>query len=697
MRGINMTEFAFNNQYLMRDGEPWFPVMGEMHYSRFREDLWEESLRKIKAGGLTIVSTYAIWIHHEEEEGIFDFSGQRNLRKFIEIADKVGLDVFLRIGPWVHGEARNGGFPDWLQAQDAEIKLRSDDTQYLEYVRKYWSAIAEEVEGQFHKDGGPIIGIQIENEYGHVGGLRGEEGEQHMRTLQALAIELGMIAPIYTATGWGGAVTGGMLPVMGGYASAPWAQHIDALPANENFIFSDHRNDTSIGSDHNVSEEITFDVGKFPYLTAELGGGNQVTRHRRPVVTGQDTGAMSLAKLGSGVGLLGYYMYHGGSNPDGKLSTLQESRATGELNDLPEINYDFNAPIRQYGTISDAYKEIRLLGQFLADFGSDIATMKSEFPEGTDDPEDTETLRYAIRHNGKRGYLFFNNHQRLREMDAHDGVSIELPVEDGTLTFPSFSIESGEYAFYPYMMELGGATLKYATATPLCSLQTNTGSDAGDTYVFYGSDDAIFEWEEEQADTILISRTDALNAQKLTLDQDYIVITDNYVWTEDDALVVTGAANTEMLVYPELTTVPEGFELTGKDGVFTRYTRELEAADITYGLSEVERSEEVVTYELTVDYKGRALDRVAGQDVILYINYTAESMDLLVDGKKINDYFYTGQEELISLGYLGSPEKLTLKVYPLHKDEEVYLETWPEITGDSIAEIHSIRVEEEYR
>ena len=81
---------------------------------------------------------------------------------------------------------------------------------------------------------------------------------------------------------------------------------------------------------------------------------------------------MSLTKLGSGVGLLGYYMYHGGSNPDSKLSTLQESRATGYLNDLPEINYDFNAPIRQYGTISDNYREIRLLA-FLQDFGADLA------------------------------------------------------------------------------------------------------------------------------------------------------------------------------------------------------------------------------------------------------------------------------------------------------------------------------------
>lgn len=104
-------DYDYNIHYLIKDGRPWFPVMGEMHYSRYKETLWEESPRKIKARGVTIVSTYVIWIHHEEEEGIYDFSGCRNLRHFLTLCKKVGLQVFLRLGPWVHGEVRNGGFP----------------------------------------------------------------------------------------------------------------------------------------------------------------------------------------------------------------------------------------------------------------------------------------------------------------------------------------------------------------------------------------------------------------------------------------------------------------------------------------------------------------------------------------------------------------------------------------------------------
>ena len=81
----------------------------------------------MKAGGLNIVSAYTIWIHHEEEEGVFDFSGCRDLGTFVRLCRKVGIYMFLRIGPWIHGEVRNGGFPDWLQDKSGEIDLRSDD------------------------------------------------------------------------------------------------------------------------------------------------------------------------------------------------------------------------------------------------------------------------------------------------------------------------------------------------------------------------------------------------------------------------------------------------------------------------------------------------------------------------------------------------------------------------------------------
>lgn len=406
-------EYSYCRDYLIKNGKPWFPVMGEMHYSRYRKEWWEESLRKIKAGGVSVVSAYVIWIHHEEEENVFDFEGCRDIGTFVRLCRKVGLSVFLRIGPFVHGEVRNGGFPDWIIEREKEgMAIRCNNEEYLGYVRRFWKKVYAQVDGCMEKDGGPVIGIQIENEYGHVGGLQGPEGEAHIRTLTAMAKEIGFDVPLYTATGWGGACIGDLLPVMGGYCEAPWDQRTCEIEPNANFVFSHTRNDALIACDHHVENANSYNEEDFPFLTAELGGGLQVTMHRRPVAKGCDVGAMSTVKMGSGAGLLGYYMYHGGSNPKGKLSTLQESRATGYLNDLPEINYDFNAPIRQYGTISDSYREIKLLALFLNDFGEDMASLRSEIPTIRILPGDMHTVRTACRHDADHGYVFFNNYQR---------------------------------------------------------------------------------------------------------------------------------------------------------------------------------------------------------------------------------------------------------------------------------------------
>src|SRR6266567_6834361 len=105
---------AFTNYYVVRNGHPCIPVMGEFHASRFPRQYWQDELRKMQAGGVTIVASYIFWIHIEEEEGIFDWSGDCDMRTFVEVCQSLGLQVVLRIGPFVHGECRNGGLPDWL-------------------------------------------------------------------------------------------------------------------------------------------------------------------------------------------------------------------------------------------------------------------------------------------------------------------------------------------------------------------------------------------------------------------------------------------------------------------------------------------------------------------------------------------------------------------------------------------------------
>ncbi len=735
-------EITYNSQYLMKDGSPWFPVMGEMHYSRYKEDFWEESLRKMKAGGVEIVSAYVIWLHHEEQKGIFDFSGCRNLKRYVELCAKVGIKVFLRLGPWVHGECRNGGFPDWVvDLKDEGVRLRSDNEVYLSYVRRYWTQVAKQVRGQMDRDGGPVIGVQLENEYGHVGGMRGEEGNAHMRTLMALAKELGFQVPMYTATGWGGAVIGDALPVMGGYCEAPWARSTGEIEANANYIISHVRNDALIACDHKVGDNTAFDEKKYPYLTAELGGGMQVTAHRRPVASGTDIGAMSHVKLASGVALLGYYMYHGGSNPKGRLSTLQESLSTKYINnnDLPEINYDFNAPVRQYGTISDTYREIKLLALFLRDFGEDLATLPAEIDPENVKPEDRHTLRKSCRHDGTHGYVFFSNYQRRRTMEIHENVVFRGLTDEGEVVFPPVDLADGAYGFFPYNMQLGDAVLEYALATPLCRL-----GGEHDTFVFYGDyredSGAAYHWKGGMpADVLHLTREQALNAFKVSLDRDYLVINNNYVWVQEGGLVITGGIDSKILTYPELEKVPAGFVKTGMEGRLAVYERH---ADITPAgvefvkLSQdgetAEKDGETAEYEIRVKYfdgqeqgveksSGKCpgdnaesrlgdgaesqpgvhaescLDRSEGRDIFLWLSYSGYSMEIFADGEKINDHFYTGQQVPVSLGYFGFPEKLTVRIKALHQDDKVFLEKLPEFTDGRACSLDAVEVVEELR
>jgi beta-galactosidase len=425
-----MDLFQKSSRYLTKNNEPWIPMMGECHYSRLDERLWKPALTKMKAGGIEVVSTYAIWIHHEEIEGEFNFEGRRDLRQFVTLCQEVGLYVFLRIGPWCHGEVRNGGFPDWLVAKEQDtsnpIKLRYNDPNYLTYVDRFFHQIGEVCEGLILSQDGPIIGIQIENEYGHAGGYQGEEGNAHMKTLTERAKAAGLIVPFYTATAWGGACTGGLIPVFGGYCEAPWDSRTTELEPNENYSFK-----SEMLEDGN------------PYLTAELGGGLQVTGHRRPVIEAKDIGSMALVKLGSGANGLGFYMYHGGTNPKGFLTTLQESKATGYANDYSIFSYDFQAPIGEFGNLRSSYYEIKAIAEFIKSKEVELATSTVYIPS------EPGELRFSIRYiKGRKefkGFLFYNQYHRHQKIDEVVNFSIKETIEGDVLMLPPLSLSSGSY------------------------------------------------------------------------------------------------------------------------------------------------------------------------------------------------------------------------------------------------------------
>lgn len=489
--------FSANARFLTLDGKPWFPFMGEFHFSRTPADEWEREILKMKAGGVTVVSTYIFWIHHEETEGHFDWSGQRDLGQFVRLCAKHGLYLWLRVGPWAHGEARNGGFPDWLV--QSGIPLREDNPAYLAKVRRFYSEIATQVRGQFWADGGPIIGIQIENEYHPAQG-----GIEHMRTLRAMAVDVGLKAPFYSATGWDRATVPeeGYLPVFGGYTEQFWSGSLQPLPPNQNFFFTSIRAEDNVMGDlspKNPAQNQRYDA--YPFLTAEMGGGMSIAYHRRPLMRADDSTAAAQVKLGSGVTGLGFYMYHGGTNPDGRTSLQEELSAWHGYNDMEAKSYDFQAPLGEFGQVNETYRTLKTIGLFVRNFGSDLAPMIASFPDAKPTGvNDTETPRAAVRSDGIHAFVFLNNYERNYTLPKHDGFQLQLKLAGETLLIPRAptTLPSGAYPIWPVNMPVGSTRLRYATAQPLAHL------DQARTWVFFAWDGlpAEFAFAEASGDQV---------------------------------------------------------------------------------------------------------------------------------------------------------------------------------------------------
>ena len=123
--------YGATSRYLTKNGEPYICRMGEIHYSRVPEDLWEEELLKMKNGGIDVISSYVFWIHHEEIEGNIRFDGNLNIKKFVSICKKLSLPFILRIGPWVHG-----GSP-YVQAVFCARMMSDISHTYAAFLNKF--------------------------------------------------------------------------------------------------------------------------------------------------------------------------------------------------------------------------------------------------------------------------------------------------------------------------------------------------------------------------------------------------------------------------------------------------------------------------------------------------------------------------------------------------------------------------------
>ncbi|XP_034945618.1 beta-galactosidase-like [Chelonus insularis] len=154
-----------NNQFLL-DGKPFRYVSGSFHYFRTPRAFWRDRLRKIRAAGLNAISTYVEWSLHEPSPGNWRWTGEADLVAFLTMAKEEDLLVLLRPGPYIDAERDLGGLPFWLMTLHPDIKLRTNDEQYMRYVRIYLDEVLKRVKHLLRGNGGPIIMIQVENEYG---------------------------------------------------------------------------------------------------------------------------------------------------------------------------------------------------------------------------------------------------------------------------------------------------------------------------------------------------------------------------------------------------------------------------------------------------------------------------------------------------------------------------------------------------
>lgn len=634
----NMPDVKWDSKSLIVDGKRVVPVMGEIHFSRIPANEWQREVHKMKEGGVTIIATYVFWNHIEEEEGVFDWSGQRNLRGFLEVCKQEQLPVVLRLGPFCHGEVRNGGIPDWVYKKGC--KVRDENPEFMGYAMRLYRQIFTQVQGLQWKDGGPLIATQFDNEYSGHG--------SYLMALKEAALDIGFDLPFYTRTGWPELKTpvpyGEMIPLFGDYADGFWERSLEETAGNyyKAFNFKAYRSSTAIATEQLGEQKEKANDEAYPYFTCELGGGMMTSYHRRPYIYPEDAYSMATVKLGSGSNLLGYYMYHGGTNPDGKLTTMNENQRTPGINynDMPVKNYDFQAPLGEFGQPNPQYFTLRKLHLFMKDYGEVLAPMQAYFPCKQDLIKgDDSALRWSYRTDGEKAFVFINNYERLQFLKAKNGVRFDVCG----VKFPSkpMTIPAGTICIFPVNID----GIKYATAQLIARrdgkiyLEKIAGVPVelcvdGKTMRNvkpYGTEKPVYK---------NIYLVDSETAGKLFLDENFA---------------------------PQNNVVPSNVSIRKIQEVRTPRT-------ITLGVKNVAEEPTDSAFEDAAVYMIENLpapDERAGK--MLSINYRGDCARLYVDGKLVADNFYNGRRFLLGLWRLPiNCDRVELRILPLQKQMPVY-------------------------
>ncbi len=314
--------------------KPFYIASGDMHYFRFFRGGWERRLRLMKDFGLTCVQTYVPWNMHEPEKGEYHFEDNLDLAAFIRLAGEIGLKVLLRPSPYMCAEQDFGGLPYWL-LKDKNIQLRCNDESYMKHVREYTERLVKEFVPLLSTNGGPIIAVAIENEYGSFG-----NDVSYIRAIADMLREFGVDVPLYTANGHE------VENIKWGSVPEIWTG-IDYLTAPEG-----------------AKERLDEFQGEKPLFVAEQWAGRAQQWggvFARQTPEGAATNYKNSLDRGF---MVNFYMFCGGTNfgfsSGANKGIFRRDVANAKIRYIPfETSYDVDAPVSEEGRPTEKYYELK--------------------------------------------------------------------------------------------------------------------------------------------------------------------------------------------------------------------------------------------------------------------------------------------------------------------------------------------------
>jgi beta-galactosidase len=319
--------FAVVNGQFQFDGKPYQILSGEMHYPRVPRAYWRDRFQKARAMGLNTITTYVFWNIHEPRPGVYNFAGQNDVAEYIREAQQEGLNVILRPGPYVCAEWDLGGYPSWL-LKDRSLTLRSTDPKYIAAMNEWFVRLAKELSSLLLHNGGPIIAIQVENEYGSFG-----DDHAYMESVKDALLKSGLATAdtlLYTADG-PEQVPKGSLP---------------GIPAVINFGTGDAK------QGFETLKKLRPDG---PFMTGEYWAGwfdHWGEHHHTTPVAANAAEYEWMLQQGYSVSM---YMFHGGTS----FGFMSGANSNGTNYEPDTTSYDYDAPLNESGQPTPKFTAFR--------------------------------------------------------------------------------------------------------------------------------------------------------------------------------------------------------------------------------------------------------------------------------------------------------------------------------------------------